>query len=210
MSNEDKHELPPSASESVQQTAPDLSPQGVARRRFARAGVGASGVIMTLASQPGMATTVCRPPSGFLSGTWASTHPKQQVWCAGMKPEIWCAYLSKWKTLSKAYFWKYFTCTGNTSSLKDLTLFQIMSSNPAKGSKEEVAKFIVTAWLNARANLTPVLPESKVKIIWGEYTQKLSYTPDAGGATWGNTMIVDYIKSTIPGYPQFVIPSVHQ
>jgi len=207
VSNEDQHALPPSTPDSAQQPPPGLNPQGAARRRFGRAGLGASGVIMTLASQPGMATTVCRPPSGFLSGTWASTHPKEKTWCAGVKPEVWCAYRDAyWKTLSYELFSKYFPCTARTYSLKTKTLYEIISATTSPNTKEEVAKFMVAAFLNARANLTPILPESKVRAIWVEFAPNLEYKPDAGAKKWGSELLVQYIKSTIPGYAPFVIP----
>lgn len=203
MSNEDQHELSPSASDSVPQAPPALSPQGVARRRFARAGVGASGVVMTLASQPGMATTVCRPPSGFLSGTWASNHPKA-TWCYGAKPVDWCANKDKWVTYGRTdcttQFYRLFACTANTTALKYYTLYQIVSGDCGTKDRNEVAKYIIAALLNARAGTTPVLTEAKVFSIWNEYNQKLSFTPNAGAKAWSGAEIVNYLKSTMVGY----------
>jgi len=203
VSNQDQHELPPGAPTKAQPTAPGLSPEGAARRRFARAGVGGSGIIMTLASAPGMATTVCRPPSGFLSGTWASNHPQAQS-CYGGKPADWTAYKDKWvayaRTDSATLFSRVFACTGNTLGLKDYSLYQIVSGDTGSNDRNEVAKYIVTALLNARANATPVLTEAKVFAIWNEYTQKLSFTPNAGAKAWTGADIVTYLKSTMVGY----------
>lgn len=203
MANEDQHALPPGPPESAPQIPPGMSPQGAARRRFARAGMGASGVIMTLASAPGMATTVCRPPSGFLSGTWASNHPKA-TWCYGAKPVDWCANQDKWITYGRTspskQFYTVFTCTPNTWALKSYTLLQIVSGSCGTADRNEVAKYIVTALLNARAGTTPVLDEAKVFQIWNEYTRKLTYTPNAGAKAWGGAEIVNYLKSTMVGY----------
>lgn len=203
MSNEDQHALPPSTPDSAQQTPPGLSAQGAARRRFGRAGLGASGVIMTLASQPGMATTVCRPPSGFLSGTWASNHPKA-IWCYGAKPVDWSANQDKWITYGRTdpakLFSNVFTCTANTYGLRSYTLLQIVSGNCGTADRNEVAKYIIAALLNTRAGTTPVLDEAKVFSIWNEYNQKLSYTPNAGAKAWSGAEIVTYLKSTMVGY----------
>lgn len=203
MANQDQHALPPGPPESAQQIPPGMSPQGAARRRFARAGMGASGVIMTLASAPGMATTVCRPASGFLSGTWASNHPKA-LWCYGAKPVDWCANQDKWITYGRTdpakKFYNVFTCTANTSALKYYTLFQIVSGNCGTADRNEVAKYIISALLNARAGTTPVLDEARVFQIWNEYNQKLTYTPNAGAKAWGGAEIVNYLKSTMVGY----------
>jgi len=203
VSNEDQHALPPSTPESAQQIPPGLSPQGAARRRFGRAGLGASGVIMTLASQPGMATTVCRPPSGFLSGAWASHHPKA-IWCYGAKPVDWCANKDKWLAYGKTdytkQFYRVFTCTANTIALKNYTLYQIVSGECGSKDRNEVAKYVIAALLNTRAGTTPVLSEAKVFAIWSEYNQKLSFTPNAGAKPWNGTEIVNYLKSTMVGY----------
>src|SRR5689334_17769378 len=52
-----------------------LSPTGAARRRFARAGATASGVLLTLQSAPAMAQVICTAPSGSLSNGPTSTQP---------------------------------------------------------------------------------------------------------------------------------------
>lgn len=59
-----------------------------ARRRFMRTGLGAAGVLMTLASQPGMATDMCATPSGTLSGGLQSHHGNAYA-CAGQSPGYW-------------------------------------------------------------------------------------------------------------------------
>lgn len=71
-----------------QQAQDPLSAKGAARRRFTRAGLGASGVLLTLASQPGMAQTICTTPSGSLSGGLQSRAP-QTVVCQGLSPGYW-------------------------------------------------------------------------------------------------------------------------
>lgn len=204
MANQDQHALPPGPPESAQQLPPGMSPQGAARRRFARAGLGASGVIMTLASAPGMATTVCRPPSGFLSGTWGSSHPNAPS-CFGATPADWSAtpqerWIAYGRTDPTKKFNFVFECTANTSALKNLTLLEIVSGNGGTADQNEVAKYIIAALLNARAGTTPVLDEAKVFQIWNEYNQKLSYTPNAGAKAWGGAEIVNYLKSTMVGY----------
>jgi hypothetical protein len=58
------------------------------RRRFNRAGVGASAVILTLASRSVLAESVCKSPSGFISAN-QSAHGTEQPQCNGYTPEIW-------------------------------------------------------------------------------------------------------------------------
>lgn len=158
---------------------------------------------MTLASQPGMATTVCRPPSGFLSGTWASNHPKA-TWCYGAKPVDWSARKSQWYSYARTdyskQFYRVFACTANTQSLRLYSLYQIVAGECGTKDRDEVAKYIVAALLNARAGTTPVLTEEKIFQIWNEYTSSLKYTPTAGAKAWNGREIVNYLKSTMVGY----------
>jgi hypothetical protein len=207
VSTEDQH-APPSAPESAEQIRAGISLQGAARRRFTRAGMGASGIIMTLSSQPGMATTtVCRPASGFLSGTWASSNPKQDVLCWGLKPEVWCANWRYWESLAKQPFITTFPCTSKTSGLKKYTMLQVISGTPGRtNDPNEVGKFMVAAWLNAGLGATPVLDRIKLKQIWDAYKVSLHYKPDGAYETWDGAMIVEYIKSTIYKYPTYIPP----
>ena len=79
-----------------QQKAQDaLSAKGASRRRFTRAGLGASGVLLTLASQPGMAQTICTTPSGSLSGGLQSRSPGAVV-CQGLSPGFWKGDQHNW------------------------------------------------------------------------------------------------------------------
>ena len=71
-----------------QQPGKQLSASGAARRRFTRAGAAASGVLLTLHSQPGMAAVVCAGPSGFQSGL-ISARPNDPGACAGRSPGFW-------------------------------------------------------------------------------------------------------------------------
>jgi hypothetical protein len=57
------------------------------RRRFTRLGLGASGVVMTLASRSVLAQNVCKSPSGFMSNN-ASAHIAQPI-CTGTDPDGW-------------------------------------------------------------------------------------------------------------------------
>lgn len=175
-----------------------ISPQGAARRRFAKAGLGASGVIITLASQPGMAANVCAPPSGFLSGAWASQNPNSA--CFGRSPGYWKNHPELWKsTMGDLKFSKTFTVTSRTAALSPYTLFEVVDSAtlPNDADKNNVAMHIVAALLNARFDKVSVLPETRVREIWTEYSGTGFYTPSAGAAKWDGEQIVKYLKSTM-------------
>jgi hypothetical protein len=72
----------------------DLPPAAAAvpnpsRRRFTRAGVGASAVVMTLASRSVLADTLCKSPSGFDSLSPSMTTADKQTVCAGKTASQW-------------------------------------------------------------------------------------------------------------------------
>jgi hypothetical protein len=201
VANEDQQEQAPGAIDSAGQAPQGISAQGAARRRFARAGLGASGVIMTLVSQPGMATNVCRPPSGFLSGTWASNHPTNT--CFGRSPGYWKTHHDQWKSLCRtdgtALFRTLFSCSGRASALQPYKLFDIVDPTKVTNGADQnnVAMHIVAALLNARSNKVSVLPEDRVREIWSEYAGSGYYTPSAGAKKWNGAEIVTYLKSTM-------------
>lgn len=175
-----------------------ISPQGAARRRFAKAGLGASGVIMTLVSQPGMAANVCAPPSGFLSGAWASQNPNSA--CFGRSPGYWKEHSELWKTtMGDLKFSKTLGVTSRTAALEPYTLLQVVDPTaiPNGADKGNVAMHIVAALLNARYDKVSVLPETRVREIWTEYSSTGFYTPSAGAAKWDGEQIVKYLKSTM-------------
>lgn len=62
-----------------------MSAKDLARRKFTIAGIGASGVLLTLVSQPGMASEICASPSSSMSGGLQSRHGTLQT-CAGKTP----------------------------------------------------------------------------------------------------------------------------
>lgn len=64
------------------------------RRRFGKSGLAASGVILTLASQPVLGQWACQSPSGFQSGN-VSTHGDLPL-CSGLTPGYWQAPNKQW------------------------------------------------------------------------------------------------------------------
>lgn len=75
------------AADTVQQPVATAVPNP-SRRRFTRAGVGASAVVLTLASRSVLADTLCKSPSGFDS-LKPSTDTNQGAVCAGKTADQW-------------------------------------------------------------------------------------------------------------------------
>src|SRR5688500_1051589 len=96
---------------------PPLDPKDAARRRFARISAGATGVILTLHSQPGMAigNAMCVAPAGFMSMTSASRSPQDS--CSYNRSHgYWKTHPEEWKSRAgidyNAKFGKIFRATG--------------------------------------------------------------------------------------------------
>jgi hypothetical protein len=180
-----------------QETA-GLSAHGAARRRFTGAGIGVSGVILTLASQPGMAATgqICTTPSGFTSAHWDSHSPGSTY--LGRSPGYWKNHPEAWgRLLNKdAAFGSLFACK---SDLKTCSMMTVCAHlDPAKDiDKYNVASHIVSTLLNVRAGMVKVLTEERVLAIWREYDAGGYFTPQAGATPWYGGDITRYLKSTM-------------
>lgn len=77
------------------------------RRRFNRAGVGASAVLLTLASRSVLADTMCKSPSGFDSLEPSMGAGTKQTACAG-KPPSWWLQQHPWPVDKDAPFSSFF------------------------------------------------------------------------------------------------------
>jgi hypothetical protein len=179
-----------------------MTATGAARRRFAKAGAGASaGVIMTLASQPGMAQTLCTSPSGMLSGN-LSRHSDHLIPCAGLSPGFWKTHPEAWPgalTNPDAKFSATFSTTGNRSSaLSAYTCSQIVDPKEvANGADpDNVAMHIMATLLNVRSKRIGFLTENQVLGIWNSYASTGTYQPTVG-VTWNGWHIVDYLQRTM-------------
>lgn len=193
------------------QAAPQapLDPKGIARRRFARASAGATGVILTLHSQPGMATfskTMCNSPSGYMSMKPGAS-AKPQVSCSYNRSHgYWKTHPNAWRTLagmdSSAKFGSFFRCTGNYVDLGNVTMMQVIDPSRAIKAidRNNVAMQCVAALLNARAaqqsGIRTVLPEDEVIEIWNQFVTSGYYVPTKGAAPWSGAVIAAYLEST--------------
>ena len=190
--------------------APQLDARGAARRRFTRAGAGVAGVILTLHSQPGMATSqlACASPSGFMSIKTASHNPQNS--CSYNRSHgYWKNHSSAWSsragTSPDTRFGDVLAARGPYAGLANYTLMQVIAR--PKEAKEikaidrnNVAMQIVTALLNARASaqagIPSVLPEDKVVAMWDEFSLTGAYQPTGSARPWTAAQIAGYLETT--------------
>jgi len=165
----------------------------LSRRRLLRAGLGAAPVLMTIASRPVFAGgTECHTPSSHMSIN-ASVHGKTQ-YCDGGSPGYWK------KTHEGSWPPPYETGTlfdtvfGSASGYPNKTLLYVLDLGG--GGKEELARHIVAALLNAAKGWTPVLTVAMVIDIWQSWATLGYYEPTAG-IHWDSAQITKYLKTTM-------------
>jgi hypothetical protein len=197
--------------------AQQLSAKGAARRRFTRAGTVASGVLLTLHSQPGMAATICATPSGYQSGLVSARNPDPGA-CSGVSPGF-------WKNVESGPFdgkngngpksplpnkqWPsgatpdtlFRTVFGTTTAMTETygsdicTLDWIMGAN-ANWDKDNLGAHLVAAYLNVLAGFTGYLTVNMLVNIWNELRDYGYFTPTAG-VKWSSAQVVQYLKGTM-------------
>lgn len=167
---------------------PALTPQGAARRRLA--GLGVSGVVMTVASTHAMAGLVCKSPSGKMSGDLKQSLAPS-VACNGVSPGYWKKHAWPSEVLTTEMFTKYFPCSGPLSAL---TCLQVLSKQ--KADKYNVAMHIMATYLNVVSGRISFLSRQSVIDMWVEYNTTGVYIPVDGALPWSGGKLVEYLEST--------------
>ncbi len=170
-------------------TIPALTARGAARRRIA--GLGVSGVVMTVASNHAMASLVCKSPSGALSGNLASQAPA--VACNGVSPGYWKNHPEDWPSAVKTsdLYVKYFACHGQ---LSNMSCMKVLTKQDA--DKNAVAMHIMATYLNVLSGKISFLTAQAVVDIWTKYNEHGGYAPTDGATPWTGEQLVAYLQST--------------
>ncbi len=173
------------------------------RRRFASTGIKASGVILTLASAPGMATTVCKSPSGFMSGNLQSNAGEQIVTCVGRSPGYWKNWPQAWPGGCVPVTTKFVTATtfasvfpgGRTLLYRSGTLMAVLKDNKAGQDPYNLGAHLVAAYLNVMSHKIDFLTVADLKGIWNDLCTYGYYSPMAG-VRWGPEHVARYLQRT--------------
>lgn len=183
--------------------APALSAKGRARRRFTRAGAGATGVLLTLHSQPGMACTYCGiSPSAALSAYGQNkavtqmSHRAQNAVCMGLPPDRWCSTsASNWPSTCKPtdLFSSHFPCVRG-SAYASVTCRNILEGASCDSTK--MAQYMLAAYLNVLSKRVDFLNIENLRSVWSEWVTKGYYAPMAGQRWYAND-IVGYLYGTM-------------
>lgn len=170
-----------------------LSPAGASRRRLA--GLGASGVLMTLASQSAMAGLVCKSPSGALSGSLAS-RKSAGVTCAGLSPGYWKNHEESWAGAgveTNEFFRNVLSCRGR-HGYTSVRCIDILSHQDYDISN--IGMHMMATYLNVASGRISFMSIESVCAMWDEYMRTGAYVPSTGAKPWNAADIVLYLSST--------------
>jgi hypothetical protein len=171
-----------------------ITPAGASRRRFATAG--ASGVLLTLVSQPGMATAICTTPSGSLSGGLKSQHGPAPV-CEGLSPGYWKNHQEALQSLNVAPVVLYGSVFACGSARQDYALCPLYTMLEHQSFDEaNLGMHLVATYLNIKSGKIGFLSLQGLRAIWNEWSSTGFYTPTAG-VKWNAADIVIYLKGTM-------------
>lgn len=142
-----------------------LPADGAKRRRLAKAGLGAAGVLWSLQSHSALASNKCATPSAFGSaGLNSSNHT--ELACNPLPPSSWCGRAS-WPCSRFTKFSDVFGCRDN---LKDSygrdTLLQVM--NNAQYDQFKLGCHLAAAYLNVSSGRVTTLDVATLKRMWSE------------------------------------------
>lgn len=173
-------ETPPS--DAARAALNDLS-KAATRRRLLRGGLGASPVLLTLASRPVIAT-VCRTASASASAN-ASRPGANQTPCIGFSPAAWVADSGgSWPpgvAKATALVATYFPAAPAPYSIAGTKLIDVLSSADPS-SAAVLARAVVAALLNVRSGKTNggVVSEAQLKTLWPAAVSPGGFSPTPG------------------------------
>jgi hypothetical protein len=185
-----------------------LSAKGVSRRRFAKASAGATGVLLTLHSQPGMACTYCGISPSVAMSAISRKIPVSQLshkstttaTCNGRLPDWWADKnnLSKWpsKCDPNAEFRNYFTCHGYSADFAKVKACTLLDGTASCDAGLNMGKYMLAAYLNIKSGRVNFLSIEALQAAWNEWSSKGYYAPMAG-QKWYPGDIVGYLYGTM-------------
>ena len=170
----------------------ELGKRGLARRRLAKAGIGATGVLWSLESKA--TGLVCTTPSAFYSIGLKKSNSPQKRYCAGWPPSVWCAIGSYWPCNDKIMFASVFRCTtsktqkvyGN-ASMRDV-LSGMKSDDHGLGAQ------LAAAYLNVLSRQIDVIDQQDLINMWRDIQKGAYEVSPKVYITWKE--LSNYLKST--------------
>lgn len=175
-------------------SAPPIDGHGAARRRLAKAGLGAAGILMTLESRATLRhRPMCVTPSASLSTGAASTYTAREPSCNGARgPRFWCTVSHFWPCSQNVKFGDLFRCKGKNDEYAHIKLVDILSKSKYEGF---VGRYLATTWLNVMTGQINFLTEETVRDMWYDLQSKGYYEPKPK-TYWSHADVSAYLAKT--------------
>ena len=202
-----------------------IAPKDLARRKFTMAGIAASGVLLTLVSQPGMAGTNCMALSSAGSNAMQSVQKMTQA-CAGKAPEFYqggstmstnpqgIAPVSAnapstgiqsismrspvgWpsQVSPSTPFRTVFPCAGLNADTFGKSTLGAILKHESFDTSK-LGMYMVATYLNILSNRTPFPTALQLQAIWYDWQTYGYYSPTAG-VKWYAADIVLYLSGNM-------------
>ncbi|RZJ85218.1 MAG: hypothetical protein EOO64_01455 [Massilia sp.] len=168
-----------------------MTPHSAARRRLAKAGLGAAGVLWTTQAS---ATRVCVSASAALSGDLSSKKlDTVKTACQGRSPGYWKNH-GGWPVPSDTMFSAVFSCPEKiVGTYGSVTLLDLVKG--CKFDKYNLGKHLVATYLNVKMGWIGYISERTLYQMWGELQSTGHYQP-AKGVFWDAETTKKYLEST--------------
>jgi hypothetical protein len=181
-------------------TSSPLSERGAKRRRFAKAGIGATGVFWTLESHATLNQMICKSPSGALSGGLSSHYGPKPV-CQGLSPGYWKTH-SNWPVSRDILFAGVFdvagdvrTCNAGTKNKSYLCSTMLNLLSKQSFDKYNLGMHLVATYLNIMSGRINFLSVKTLKEMWRQVQATGTYSP-AANVFWNAEQLKNYLQAT--------------
>lgn len=175
----------------AEQGAP-MTPQGAARRRLAKAGLGAAGVLWTTRSHASL-DFKCVSASAAYSSRLNSNKDDELLACIGRSPGFWRKG-KDWPVSTDTLFGEVYGYPGNWDSRISmapmLTLLNGTDFDP-----QNLAKHMSAAYLNVKSKKVGYLSELTLKQMWHQLKSSGHYEP-ARNVFWDVERTKAYLEGT--------------
>lgn len=162
------------------------------RRRIARAGIGAAGVLLTLESRVAMATgPTCVAPSAAALSHGGNSNYVEQGRCDAIGPERWVE-MELWPYPKDTEFGRLFRSKGTDSDYAQVKLFDLLALDEYQ---QYIGRAFATTFLNIRSGKLTVMKESTLFKMWDDLQDNLVYSP-MPTVTWTPLEVRAYLEST--------------
>lgn len=176
-------------------TKPIMQVPNAGRRRIARAGIGAAGVLLTLESRVAMATgpTCVAPSAAALSHVGNSNYAKQgQGHCSALGPKDWVKMADYWPCSKNIKFGALFPCKGTDMHFNEIELVKILDDDTYS---EFIGRSVATTYLNILTGKLTVIEKGTLLKIWHDLQDHQSYSPKRN-VVWTPYDVRKYLEST--------------